>query len=179
MAPASEVRLSTSARALLLGLLLAACASPTPDGAAVDPVGGGDSTDASADADGDSGPNPGHGDGAVDPSDPGDAGADGGSGGDPGLPLPTPEPRLDQRGGPGLGNLSYDDSELWKPIARVDNTNGVPSAPAFVKAYGLNTAIFHDGYLMTLFAPDSGGGPGGFLFYDVGNPRAISLAHRL
>jgi YVTN family beta-propeller protein len=178
MAPASEVRLSTSARALLLGLLLVACASPTPDGAAVDPVGG-DSTDAGADADGASGPNPGHGDGAVDPSDQGDAGADGGSGGDPGLPLPTPEPRLDQRGGPGLGNLSYDDNELWKPIARVDNTNGVPSAPAFVKAYGLNTAIFHDGYLMTLFAPDSGGGPGGFLFYDVGNPRAISLAHRL
>ena len=37
----------------------------------------------------------------------------------------------------------------------------------------------HNGYFLTLFAPDSGQGPGGFLLYDVSNPRAMQLVKRI
>lgn len=83
-----------------------------------------------------------------------------------------------QAEGPGFGNLTYTDAELFTAVARVDNSNGVPTdSPG--KAYGVNVAMMHNGYFVTTFAPDSGGGPGGILFYDVSNPRNIRLVNRV
>ena len=45
--------------------------------------------------------------------------------------------------------------------------------------YGTNSAILLNGYFVTLFAPDSGGGPGGFLVYDISNPRSIELVTKV
>lgn len=80
--------------------------------------------------------------------------------------------------GPGVGNLTYTDAELFQVISRIDTSNGVPSdSPG--KPYGLNVVTMHNGYLAILFAPDSGGGPGGLLFYDISNPRAPRLVKRV
>ena len=77
--------------------------------------------------------------------------------------------------GPGLGNLSYKDSELFKPLSRIDQTNGIPvNSPT--TPFGMNIASMHDGYFFAVFAPNAGLGPGGFAFYDVSNPRNPKLA---
>lgn len=82
--------------------------------------------------------------------------------------------------GPGLGNLTYTQAELFKPASWIRrDAEGVPETYPGRKAYGLNAGIMHNGYFLTLFAPDSGAGPGGFLLYDVSNPRAIRLVKRL
>src|SRR5690606_25168355 len=75
--------------------------------------------------------------------------------------------------GPGLGNLSYSSSELFTPVSWINQDTGVPPTYAFRKAYGVNVGMMVDGYFLTLFAPDSGWGPGGFLLYDVSDPRNI------
>lgn len=94
--------------------------------------------------------------------------------------------------GPGLGNLTYTDAELFKEISAIDwnapnpysgpniiNTNGIPAVNHTFpdgrtsKPFGINVGIMHKGYFLTQFAPDSGGGPGGFLLYDVSDPRNI------
>lgn len=70
--------------------------------------------------------------------------------------------------------ITFSNSELWKPIARLDDPQG---APGF---HG--TAIMHDGYLVI---PTSGlwNGKsyfeGGFSFYDISNPRRPILVKRL
>lgn len=95
---------------------------------------------------------------------------------EPPVPLPTPGAL-----GPGLGNLTYDDDELGQPIAWVDNDSGVPEPDTIllgVKPFGTNVAAMHNGYLLTMFAPDSGFSPGGLLWFDVSNPRDIELVHR-
>ncbi len=86
--------------------------------------------------------------------------------------------------GPGLGNLTYSDDELFRPIAWVNVETGVPEPdPDFVvtlfKPFGTNATYMHNGYLLTLVAPDSGSGPGGLLFYDVSDPRAPVLVNRV
>jgi cytochrome c peroxidase len=82
--------------------------------------------------------------------------------------------------GPGLGNLSYTAAELFKPVSWIRRDDqGVPETYPGRKAFGLNVGIMHKGYFLTLFAPDSGAGPGGFLLYDVSNPRAIRLVQRI
>jgi cytochrome c peroxidase len=82
--------------------------------------------------------------------------------------------------GPGLGNLSYTQAELFKPVSWIRRDDqGVPATYPGRKAFGLNVGIMHKGYFLTLFAPDSGLGPGGFLLYDVSNPRAIQLVKRV
>lgn len=81
--------------------------------------------------------------------------------------------------GPGFGNLSYTDGELFKHISLFDNSNGTPTdSPS--KAYGHNVALYLDGYLVFTFAPDSGNPTGGWLAYDVSNPRQpkLALVHR-
>lgn len=93
-------------------------------------------------------------------------------------PPPPPTGGLAQPG-PGLGNLSYTRSELFKPIAWITRKNGVPPTYPLRKDFGINTAIMMDGYFLTLFAPDSGAGPGGFLLYDISNPREIKLVKRI
>ncbi len=82
--------------------------------------------------------------------------------------------------GPGLGNLSYSAAELFKPVSWIRrDAQGTPETYPGRKAFGLNAGIMHNGYFLTLFAPDSGLGPGGFLVYDVSNPRAIQLVRRI
>ncbi len=82
--------------------------------------------------------------------------------------------------GPGLGNLTYTQAELFKPISWIRrNAEGVPDTYPGRKDFGLNAGIMHNGYFLTMFAPDSGLGPGGFLLYDVSDPRAIRLVKRI
>jgi hypothetical protein len=73
--------------------------------------------------------------------------------------------------GPGLGKVTCTAPEHLQPIAFFDESNGVPAH------YGTNQAVLANGYLMLLWAPDGGKGPGGLLFYDVSNPRAPVLVH--
>ncbi|GAB4207323.1 MAG: hypothetical protein OHK0022_35400 [Roseiflexaceae bacterium] len=80
--------------------------------------------------------------------------------------------------GPGFGNLSYSQDELFAPVARIDTSTGVPPNPNG-RPFGLNVGLMHNGYFVTLFAPDSGDGPGGLLFYDISNPRQIRLVNRV
>jgi hypothetical protein len=82
--------------------------------------------------------------------------------------------------GPGLGNLTYTSAELFTPVSWIRRDDeGVPATYPGRKAFGLNAGIMHNGYFVTMFAPDSGAGPGGFLLYDVSNPRAIRLVKRI
>ncbi|RYF47052.1 MAG: hypothetical protein EOO27_38215, partial [Comamonadaceae bacterium] len=82
--------------------------------------------------------------------------------------------------GPGLGNLNYSTAELFKPVSMITRESGdVPATYPGRKAYGLNVGIMLNGYFLTSFAPDSGLGPGGFLLYDVSNPRAIVLVKKI
>ena len=82
--------------------------------------------------------------------------------------------------GPGLGNLTYTQAELFTPVSWIRrDAQGVPDTYPNRKDFGLNAGIMINGYFLTLFAPDSGAGPGGFLLYDVSNPRAIQLIKRI
>jgi len=52
--------------------------------------------------------------------------------------------------GPGLGNLTYGESELNQPIAVVDHDNGVPPPDSPARAFkpmGTNVAYMHHGWL--------------------------------
>lgn len=82
--------------------------------------------------------------------------------------------------GPGLGNLAYTQAELFTPVSWIrQDAEGTPATYPGRKPFGLNAGIMLNGYFLTLFAPDSGLGPGGFLIYDVSNPRAIRLVKRI
>ena len=93
------------------------------------------------------------------------------------VPAASRVPRASAEG-PGFGNLIYSEQELFAPIARVDTSSGVP-ANAYGKPFGLNVGVMHNGYFATLFAPDSGDGPGGLLFYDISDPRRLRLVNRV
>lgn len=93
------------------------------------------------------------------------------------VPAATKAPRA-SADGPGFGNLTYHQDELFAPIARVDTSSGVPPNPNG-KPFGLNIGLMHNGYFVTLFAPDSGDGPGGLLFYDISDPRKLRLVNRV
>lgn len=95
--------------------------------------------------------------------------------------------------GPGLGNLTYTSAELFKPVSIITSpahplnpaesnafeSREVPATYPGRKDYGLNVGIMLNGYFLTSFAPDSGLGPGGFLLYDVSNPRSIQLVKKI
>ncbi len=84
--------------------------------------------------------------------------------------------------GPGLGNLTYTNAEYFKTISRIDKSNGIPDRLISLSgfgSYGTNTSIMLNGYFVTLFAPDSGFATGGFLVFDVSNPRQIKLVKRI
>jgi len=101
--------------------------------------------------------------------------------------------------GPGLGNLTYTQAELFKPISmikeEVDTGVGagtgadVPKIPGgsvthptagYTKYhYGQNVGLMINGYFLTTFTPDGGLGPGGFLLYDVSDPRNLRLVKRI
>lgn len=95
--------------------------------------------------------------------------------------------------GPGLGNLTYTSEELFKPVSMITSpahpldpahsnayeSREVPATYPGRKDYGMNAGIMVNGYFLTSFAPDSGLGPGGFLLYDVSNPRQIKLVKKI
>ena len=81
--------------------------------------------------------------------------------------------------GPGLGNLTYDQSEAFKAVSWVDRDSGVPAAYPQRAAFGTNVGAMVNGHFVTVFAPDSGMSPGGLLVYDVSNPRQIRLVSRV
>ncbi|MBT2333443.1 ricin-type beta-trefoil lectin domain protein [Variovorax paradoxus] len=95
--------------------------------------------------------------------------------------------------GPGLGNLTYTSAELFKPVSMITSpahpldpahssayeSREVPATYPGRKDYGMNAGIMVNGYFLTSFAPDSGLGPGGFLLYDVSNPRQIKLVKKI
>ncbi|HXH17791.1 MAG TPA: Ig-like domain-containing protein, partial [Chitinophagales bacterium] len=65
--------------------------------------------------------------------------------------------------GPGLGNLTYSGSELFKPVSALSALNGAP--------LGHGHAMMFKGYLALILANDSGKKGGGFGFYDMSDPR--------
>lgn len=95
--------------------------------------------------------------------------------------------------GPGLGNLTYTSAELFKPVSMITSlahpldpahssayeARDVPATYPGRKDYGMNAGIMVNGYFLTSFAPDSGLGPGGFLLYDISNPRQIQLVKKI
>ena len=81
--------------------------------------------------------------------------------------------------GPGLGNIEYSEDEVFKPVGWVNQDNGLPGIYSKRKPFGTNLGMMLDGYFFTLFAPDSGKGPGGFLFLDVSNPKDPKLIRRI
>src|SRR5688572_13354168 len=68
--------------------------------------------------------------------------------------------------GPGLGNLTYTSDEVFKSVSIVH------SPQRGSRAQGEGAVAMHNGYLVVMYAPDSGRTNGGFSFYDVSNPRA-------
>lgn len=94
-------------------------------------------------------------------------------------PPPPPDNGALTQPGPGLGNISYNSNELFKPVSWINRDNGVPPTRAFRKAFGINVGIMIDGYFLAPFAPDSGLGPGGFLLFDVSDPRNIKNVKRI
>ncbi len=80
--------------------------------------------------------------------------------------------------GPGLGNLSYSSSEAFTHVSSPlidDSTNFLPPDYPSTKHYGVNVMTMLNGYMIGVFAPDSGGGPGGWIAVDVSNPTAMQL----
>lgn len=65
--------------------------------------------------------------------------------------------------GPGIGNLTYQQSELFKPISVFSSLNGAPLGHGHVTT--------HKGYVVQILAHDSGNKGGGFGFYDMSDPR--------
>jgi len=97
-----------------------------------------------------------------------------------GVAIGEPKAPLLPLGGPGLGNLSYNQSELFTAVSLIRRDDqGVPPTYPGRKDYGTNVGIMLNGYFLTVFAPDSGDGPGGFLLYDVSNPRSLKLVKRI
>lgn len=80
--------------------------------------------------------------------------------------------------GPGLGNLQYSSSEVFTQVSTpsVDDTTGLlpPDYPGR-KHFGVNVMTMLNGYMIGVFAPDSGGGPGGWIALDASNPRNLQL----
>jgi arylsulfatase A-like enzyme/cytochrome c peroxidase/PKD repeat protein len=104
-------------------------------------------------------------------------------------PAPPPDPdcnmveliasRLVPPPGPGMANMAHATGMLFQVISRFNESNGVPPQIPGKKKFGTNVGSMHNGYFVTTFAPDSGGGPGGFLFYDVFDPYNPVLVNQV
>jgi DNA-binding beta-propeller fold protein YncE len=88
--------------------------------------------------------------------------------------------------GPGLGNLAYTEAELFQPVSLVKTETApgagdgdLPFRYPGRQAYGSNVALMLNGYFVLMFAPDSGQSTGGFLVYDVSNPRKPRLVKKI
>ncbi len=71
--------------------------------------------------------------------------------------------------GPGLGNLTYTDEELFEVIWMYEDPTH----------YGSNVATMINGYMVTTLAPDGGKPPGGILVFDVSDPKNPELVKRI
>ncbi|MFG6432951.1 Ig-like domain-containing protein [Pelomonas parva] len=96
--------------------------------------------------------------------------------------LVTAEPKQ----GPGLGNLSYTEAELFNPVSVIKTETAAGAGDGDIpfrypgrQEYGTNVALMLNGYLVVMFAPDSGQSTGGFLVYDVSNPRSLRLVKKI
>ena len=78
--------------------------------------------------------------------------------------------------GPGLGNLRYATSEVGQASSRVNARSGIPGTSG---RFGTNVGTMVNGCFLTVFAPNGGSGPGGFLLYDLSNPRQLRLVRRI
>jgi PKD repeat protein len=67
--------------------------------------------------------------------------------------------------GPGLPNLTYSQSELFHSLSVIRISGGT-------RVRGQGSVAMHNGYLVVIYAPDSGRTGGGFSFYDISNPRS-------
>jgi YVTN family beta-propeller protein len=77
-----------------------------------------------------------------------------------------------QAAGPGLPNLTYSSSEVFKPLSIIkSNVSGA--------ARGHGTVQMVDGYLFVPFGVDSGNPGGGISFYDISNPRSPRLVSQV
>ena len=81
--------------------------------------------------------------------------------------------------GPGLGNLRYEEAEAFQVVSWVDHDTGMPVPYPERQPFGTNRGAMVNGYFVTVFAPDGSFGPGGFLVYDVSDPRNIELVRRV
>lgn len=83
--------------------------------------------------------------------------------------------------GPGLGNLTYTPAENFTMVSPLidDTTNFLPPDYPGSKHFGVNVMTMLNGYMIGIFAPDSGGGPGGFIALDVSNPRSATLVKQI
>ena len=80
--------------------------------------------------------------------------------------------------GPGLGNLPYASSEAFTPVSWIRDL-GRPPGESDNTQYGINVGILLNGYFVAVFGRDSGLSPGGFVVYDVSDPRNIRLVRRI
>lgn len=83
--------------------------------------------------------------------------------------LPTPSSRAD---GPGLPAVTFDSSQLWKPLAIFRSDFGG-------SARGHGNVAMVNGYLFVPYAHDEGGEGGGLSFYDISNPAAPKRVTKL
>src|SRR6478735_4010604 len=77
-------------------------------------------------------------------------------------------PLASQAQGPGLPNLTYTSAEVFKPLSTIHSFAGTAER-------GQGAVVMHDGYMLVIYAPDSGRAGGGFSFYDISNPRSPVL----
>ncbi|QJR12261.1 hypothetical protein DSM104443_03346 [Usitatibacter rugosus] len=80
-------------------------------------------------------------------------------------------PFASQAQGPGLPNLTYTTAELFKPLSTIHSFAGTAER-------GQGAVVMHDGYMLVIYAPDSGRAGGGFAFYDISNPRSPVLVSK-
>jgi hypothetical protein len=97
--------------------------------------------------------------------------------------------------GAGDGDIPYTEAEGYSfrgntisaPDANARYANLTPqekltdktTVPTLGRKYGTNVGVMVNGYFLTMFAGDSGHPTGGFLLYDVSNPRDVRLVRRI
>jgi PKD repeat protein len=78
---------------------------------------------------------------------------------------------------PGLANTTYLEQDLFTQVSfpLVDNTTGLfPSDHPGRRHYGVNVMTMLNGYMVGVFAPDGGAGPGGWIALDVSDIKNIT-----
>ena len=78
--------------------------------------------------------------------------------------------------GPGLGNLAYSRSESLEAVSWIRNIGPQPRQGEY---YGTSLGTMLNGYFVVPFGRDKGKPGGGFLIYDVSDPRNIRLVRQI